>query len=96
MFIRTRVFDIANGKFHNLSELARAMGISVSQVYRVREGKRGINEKFIVGAKTAFPDLKIDELFYFNNDHSPRKLIETSASSRYQHIVERFNDVDTQ
>jgi hypothetical protein len=94
MIIRTRVFDIANGKFQNLSELAKAMGISVSQVYRVREGKRGINEKFIVGAKMAFPDLRLDELFYLNNDHSPRKLIETSANSRYQHVVERFNSAD--
>ncbi len=73
MIIRTRVFDIANDKFQNLSELARAMGISVSQVYRVREGKRGINEKFIVGAKMAFPDLRLDELFYFKLDQAPGK-----------------------
>jgi hypothetical protein len=93
MIIRTRVFDIADGKFHNLSELARAMGLSVSQVYRVREGKRGINEKFIVGAKMAFPDLRLDELFYFNGDQSPRNAMETSANGRYHHIVERFNGV---
>ncbi len=91
MIIRTRVFDIANGKFENLSELARAMGISVSQVYRVREGKRGINEKFIVGAKMAFPDLRLDELFYFNTDQIPGNLMETSANRRYNYIVERFN-----
>jgi len=65
MIIRTRVFDMANGKYHNLSDLAVAMGLSVSQVYRVREGKRGINEKFIVGAKRAFPENRLDELFYF-------------------------------
>jgi hypothetical protein len=67
MLIRTRVFEMANGKYHNLSDLAVAMGLSVSQVYRVREGKRGINEKFIVGAKRAFPDYRLDELFYFIN-----------------------------
>lgn len=94
MIIRTRVFDIANSKFQNLSDLAKAMGISVSQVYRVREGKRGINEKFIVGAKMAFPELRLDELFYFNNDHSPSNLIETSATGRYHHIIERFNGAD--
>jgi transcriptional regulator with XRE-family HTH domain len=94
MIIRTRVFDIANDKFENLSELARAMGISVSQVYRVREGKRGINEKFIVGAKMAFPDLRLDELFYFNTDQPPRNLMETSPSGRYQHIVERLNGIN--
>ena len=51
MIIKTRVFEMANGQYHNLSDLARAMEISVSQIYRVREGKRGINENFIVGAK---------------------------------------------
>lgn len=69
MIIRTRVFEIANVKYQNLSGLARAMGISVSQIYRVREGKRGINEKFIIGAKMAFPDLRLDELFYLDDNH---------------------------
>ena len=56
---------MANGRYCNLSALARAMGLSVSQIYRVREGNRGINEKFIVGAKKAFPDRRLDDLFYF-------------------------------
>ncbi len=73
MIIRTRVFDMANGRYQNLSDLATAMGLSVSQVYRVREGKRGINEKFIVGAKKAFPDNRLDELFYFISGKSPLK-----------------------
>ena len=67
MIIGTRVFEMAGEKYRNLSALAVAMGLSVSQVYRVREGKRGINEKFIVGAKKAFPDYRLDELFYFTN-----------------------------
>jgi hypothetical protein len=50
---------------------AGAMGLSVSQVYRVREGKRGINEKFIIGAKKAFPDSRLDELFYLTEGKSP-------------------------
>jgi len=66
MEIRTRVFEMADGQYQNLSHLARAMGLSVSQVYRVREGKRRINEKFIVGAKRAFPNSRLDDLFYFN------------------------------
>lgn len=65
MVIKTRVFEMANGRYDNLSALARAMGLSVSQIYRVREGKRGINEKFIVGAKKAFPNHRLDDLFYF-------------------------------
>jgi hypothetical protein len=68
MIIRTRVFEMANEKYRNLSALAVAMELSVSQVYRVREGKRGINERFIVGAKKAFPSYRLDELFYFTNE----------------------------
>jgi len=67
MIIKTRVFQLAKSKYHSLSDLAKAMGLSVSQVYRVREGKRGINEKFIIGAKKAFPERLLDELFYFHS-----------------------------
>ena len=64
MIVRTRIFELYNGRYNNLSELARAMGISVSQIYRVREGKRRINQKFIVGAIKAFPNYNLDDLFY--------------------------------
>ncbi len=64
MIIRTKIFELLNKNYKNLSELAQAMGISVSQVYRVREGKRGINQKFIVGAIRAFPNYNLDDLFY--------------------------------
>ena len=64
MIVRTRIFELSNGKYPNLSELARAMGISVSQIYRVREGTRSINQGFIVGAIRAFPQYRLDELFY--------------------------------
>ena len=76
MIIKTKVFDLAATRFVNLSALAKSMDISVSQVYRVREGKRGINEKFIIGAKRAFPDLTLDDLFYFGPDtasHHPAR-----------------------
>jgi len=87
MIIKTRVFEMANGKYQNLSDMARAMGLSVSQVYRVREGKRGINEKFIIGAKKAFPDSRLDELFYFHSAQSSGNLMETGAASRYNRVV---------
>jgi hypothetical protein len=79
MIIRTRVFEMFGGRYQNLSELAHAMGLSVSQVYRVREGKRGINEKFIIGAKKAFPECRLDELFYFKQEPSPNVVAEPSA-----------------
>ena len=68
MIIKTRVFDICHHSYSNLSDLAAAMGLSVSQVYRVREGKRGINHKFIIGAKRAFPGYTLDELFFLEPD----------------------------
>lgn len=65
MLLKTRVFDLCPGRYKNLSELADAMEISVSQVYRVQEGKRNINCKFIIGAIKAFPGYSFDDLFYF-------------------------------
>ena len=64
MIIKTRIFELCAGKYKNLSELAQAMEISVSQVYRVRKGKRNINQKFLIGSINAFPEYKLDELFY--------------------------------
>ena len=64
------MFELYNGKYSNLSELARAMGIATSQIYRVRQGKRRINEKFVIGATRAFPGYKLDDLFYIVPDGS--------------------------
>ena len=68
MKIKTRVFDIYYSKYDNLSALAQAMELSPSYISRVRSGKRSINEKFIIGAKKAFPEKKLDDLFYFEAD----------------------------
>ncbi len=81
MIIKTRIYEMAAGKYQNLSDLARAMGLSVSQVYRVREGKRGINEKFLIGAKLAFPECRLDELFYFHSERPSEPLIGVSAGN---------------
>jgi len=75
MIVKTRIFELADGNFKNLSELANTMGISVSQIYRVREGKRRINQKFIVGALKAFPNHKMDELFYLAPDSEGEQLL---------------------
>jgi len=48
--------------------MVQAMGISISQIYRVREGKRGINQSFIIGAIKAFPDRRLDDLFYLTSE----------------------------
>ncbi len=64
--IRTKIFDIAAENHETLSQLAGGMKISVSQIYRVREGTRRINAKFIVGAMKAFPGSKFEDLFYLD------------------------------
>ena len=78
--------------YKNLSELAQAMGISVSQVYRVREGKRGINQKFIIGAKKAFPHYKLDELFYLDSELQTGNNGGTVVTDRYHHIVRQYTN----
>ena len=80
--IKTRIFKLRNGNYRNLTELARAMGLSVSQVYRVREGKRSINQKFIVGAMRAFPNRTLDELFYLEMKPQFSKMAETFVTKR--------------
>lgn len=68
------------------------MGLSVSQVYRVREGSRGINEKFIIGAKRAFPDYRLDELFYLEPDPSIGAVVKTLVTSRCQPVMAKYRD----
>ena len=92
MKIKTRIFELNHSNYSNLSELALAMGISVSQIYRVREGKRNINQKFIIGAIRAFPKHKLDDLFYLTpelptvtNNHRqrvPRKIKEVVSGPK--------------
>ena len=69
MKLKTRVFELSDtDRYKNLSEMARAMGIAPSQVYRVRNGERPINEKFILGAVRAFPGYSLDDLFYVEGE----------------------------
>lgn len=76
-----------------MAALARAMGLSVSQLYRVREGKRKINQKFIVGALQAFPDLRMDQLFYVRHAADDRPILTKSdplLQHRYMAHLSRF------
>jgi len=68
--LKTKVFELYNEDYSSLVEVAQAMGISRSQIYRVRQGKRAINEKFIIGALKAFPGYRLDDLFYVVPDGS--------------------------
>ncbi len=64
MIIMTRIFELCDHNYHNLSELAQAMGLSVGQISGVQQGKHSIDEKFIIGALKAFPEYGIGHLFY--------------------------------
>ena len=81
MIVKTRIFKLCNERYRNLSELARSMGVSVSQIYRVREGSRSINQKFIVGAIRAFPDHGLEELFYLVPDSGDGRLAKERVGS---------------
>jgi len=68
MDIRTKIFELGRGKYRTLPELARSMGLSVNQVYRVWKGELGIDQEFIVGAIKAFPECQLGDLFYITAD----------------------------
>jgi len=61
--LKTRVFDYYED-YSSLVEVVQAIGISTSQIYRGRQGKRAINEKFIIGALKAFPGYRLNDFFY--------------------------------
>ena len=58
--LRTRLFRLS----YSPAVLANMLGLSVSYLYRVKQGNRGINGKFIVSALTAFPKYRFEDLFY--------------------------------
>jgi transcriptional regulator with XRE-family HTH domain len=89
--LQTKVFNLCDGRYHSLSELAEAMGISISQIYRVRQGKRRINEKFIIGAINAFPNLRLDELFYLETASLSGAAESSSAIGHHKNMLEQYN-----
>jgi len=95
MIVKTKIFELFHNHYKNLSELAQAMGISVSQIYRVRQGKRSINQIFIVGAIKAFPRYKFDDLFYFTPklpiDNKPKTTVtkEQATKTRSTSLVSK-------
>ena len=92
MKIKTRIFDLAESKYANLAQLAQTMGISVSQVYRVKTGKRNINQKFITGAVKAFPQYRLDQLFYLSLDARAANTDGENPVTRHHHMVEQYNN----
>ncbi|MGH2331075.1 helix-turn-helix domain-containing protein [Thermoanaerobacter mathranii] len=58
----------------NEQELAQKIGISRSQLYRIKK-KGKISKKFIIGIKNAFPEVSIDKLIEsLNKQEEYRKI----------------------
>jgi len=72
MRLKTRVFELCNGRYQSLPELAQSMEVSYGTAYRVKRGERGIHERFIIGAMKAFPEYKLEELFYVDSGKARR------------------------
>jgi excisionase family DNA binding protein len=91
MKLETRVFDLYEEKYSNLSEVARAMGMKPCQIYRVKQGKCGIGEKFITRALKAFPGYTLNDLFYVVRDGDKKgettKTAAVAVASRRDEIV---------
>jgi excisionase family DNA binding protein len=91
MKLETRVFDLYARKYSNLSEVARAMGIRPCQIYRVKQGKCGISEKFITRALKAFPGYTLNDLFYVVPDQGERapatRKVGVAVASRRDEVV---------
>ena len=72
------------------------MGISQDLIYRVKEGKRGIGSKFIIGATKAFPEYKLDDLFYVDSEvKSSKKWSEFREYARQKYPKELNEDLIT-
>ena len=85
MIIKIGVFELCNGKYKNLSEVAQAMGILVSNVYRVREGRRNINQKLIIRAIKAFPECTFGDLSYLVPEPQDGNINERTYTIIYHH-----------
>ena len=64
MKLQTRLFELYKGRYGSLPKLARAMGVSHHLIYKVKQGKRGIGRRVIIGAIKAFPEYNLGDLFY--------------------------------
>jgi hypothetical protein len=69
MRLRTRVFEVAAAHgFTSDRQLARAMDVDPATISRVKSGEMGVGPEFITGARRAFPDKSLDDLFFVESD----------------------------
>lgn len=51
-----------------MCELSLIAGVSLSQIYRIRQGKRQISGNFVARVLSALPDFKFEDLFYIEKE----------------------------
>ena len=61
--LKTTVFEAAEALGWDMHELHRRSGIPYSTLYAVRLGTRNPGNRFVTGAKRAFPHLSYEQLF---------------------------------
>jgi len=94
MKLHTRVFELYKGKYGSLPKLARAMEISTGQIYKVKQGKRSINGKFIIGTIKALPEYSLDDLFYV----APEGQLVKSSNNKWpefrEYALQKYPELD--
>jgi hypothetical protein len=59
MKLKTRVFELCNGKYQNLVELAQAMGMSYNLTYRVKRVNVTSLEGLLLVQQKPFPNINL-------------------------------------
>ncbi len=94
MKLNTRLFELYKGRYGSVPKLARAMGVSHNLIYKVRKGKRGIGGRFIIGGIKAFPEYKLDDLFYVDSEGQPVKSSKKWSEFREYALQKYPNELD--
>jgi len=75
------------------------MAVSHHLIYKVKQGKRGIGRRFIIGAIKAFPEYDLGYLFYVNSEgqlvKSSNNLPEFREYARQKYPTELDEDLIT-
>ena len=53
----------------NETQMAKKLGISRSQLWRIKTGHSSVGQEFIAKFKKSFPEIRIDDIFLFRMFH---------------------------
>ena len=52
----------------NETQMAKKLGISRSQLWRIKTGHSSVGQEFIAKFKKSFPEIRIDDIFFVSDD----------------------------